>query len=701
MHPFYLKPIIIVLLALSLLSACSDIWNNPYPSNRDHENALYSAFSEQPKHLDPAKSYSSNEWVFVQSIYDSPLQYHYLKRPYTLEPNITSQMPQVVFYDKNNQILPKNTTQTIAHSDYIINILPKVFYQPHPAFVKENLQLTAKQINHIYKLDDIKTTSTRELVASDFVHQVKRLAHPAYHSPILSVMKEYIQGFSQFNSRLLKAYQKKSFLDLNQYNIAGVKVLSRYQYKIRIKGHQPQFLYWLAMPFFTAIPPEADQFYAQKGLLEKNINLDWYPIGTGAFYLTVNNPNKEMVLTRNPNFRKQTYPNQGSARDKKMGLLSDKGQLLPFVDKIYFSLERETIPYWHKFLQGYYDRVGVSSEYFDQAISIQSQGKKTLSDPMKKRHISLVQSKGATIYYAGFNMADEFIGGNNKQANLLRQAIAIAMDMDTYISIFLNGQANIAHHPVPKGFFGYDEQKNSLLYDINTPKASKKSINYAKQLLEEAGYKDGINQKTGKQLTLTFNTTDIGPSAQARLSWIKKQFDKLNINLLIDATNYSTFLDKMRQGQIQLFESGWGADYPDAENFLFLFYSKNGKVKYGGDNSGNYDNAQFDKLFRQMKNMDNTPLRHQIIHQMIKIWQKQTPWAWAYTPNSSILVHHWVGNVKPNAMARNTLKYQKMSIDKRLAYQQVHNKIAYLPLLIIGLVLGLVVLLSRRQKTIG
>ena len=75
-----------VLLAV-LVSACSgNPWNNPYPAADAGKNILYSAFAERPKHLDPVQSYSSNEILFTAQIYEPPLQYHYLKRPYELIP---------------------------------------------------------------------------------------------------------------------------------------------------------------------------------------------------------------------------------------------------------------------------------------------------------------------------------------------------------------------------------------------------------------------------------------------------------------------------------------------------------------------------------------------------------------------------------------------------------------------------------------
>jgi oligopeptide transport system substrate-binding protein len=82
-------------------------------------------------------------------------------------------------------------------------------------------------------------------------------------------------------------------------------VVDRHTYRIRLKGKYPQFLYWLAMPFFAPVPWEADLFHAQPGHGERNLTLDWYPIGTGPYMLSENDPNARMVLARNPNFREE------------------------------------------------------------------------------------------------------------------------------------------------------------------------------------------------------------------------------------------------------------------------------------------------------------------------------------------------------------------------------------------------------------
>jgi ABC-type transport system substrate-binding protein len=162
--------------------------------------------------------------------------------------------------------------------------------------------------------------------------------------------------------------------------MAGVKTSDRYQYRIRIKGKYPQFIFWLAMPFFSAMPWEADVFYDQRGLADKNITLDWFPIGTGPYLLSENNPNRRMILLKNPLFHLENYPVEGELEDKENGMLTDSGKKLPFIDKVIFMLEKETIPYWTKFLQGYYDASGIASDSFDQAIQFTGSGGIALTD---------------------------------------------------------------------------------------------------------------------------------------------------------------------------------------------------------------------------------------------------------------------------------------------------------------------------------
>ncbi len=688
----------IVLLAVLPLAGCGDSpWNNPYPSADEEKNTLYSSFAERPKHLDPVQSYSSNEVTFNAQIYEPPLQYHYLKRPYTLVPLSAAEIPKPRFVDIHGKTLPDDAPPAaVAFSIYDIRIKPGIRYQPHPAFAKDEAgnflyhRLKPEDLANKYKLADFPQTATRELVAADFVYQIKRLAHPKLHSPIFGVMGEYIVGLKDYAKTLAQATAKDN-LDLEKYPLEGAEVLDRFTYRVKLKGKYPQFQYWLAMPFFAPVPPEAERFYGQPGMAEKNLTLDWYPIGTGPYMLSENDPNRLMVLERNPNFHGESYPGEGEPGDAAAGLLADAGKPLPFIDKAVYSLEKESIPYWNKFLQGYYDASGISSDSFDQAVRVTTQGEANVTDQMREKGISLQTTVTATNYYYGFNMLDPVVGGLGEKPRKLRQALSIAMDYEEFISIFANGRGIPAQGPLPPGIFGFHEGAagiNPYVYEWADGKPRRKSLERAKQLLAEAGYPDGREEKTGKPLLLYLDLTASGPDDKARLDWIRKQFGNIGIQLVVRNTDYNRFQDKIRKGNAQIFHWGWNADYPDPENFLFLLHGPNARVGKDGENSANYDNPEFNRLFEKMKNMDNSPERQKIIDEMVEIARRDAPWIWGYHPKQYSLAHSWYKNLKPNLMANNSLKYARIDAQKRGEKRREWNRPIWWPLVVLLAVLG-------------
>ncbi|MBC6413895.1 MAG: ABC transporter substrate-binding protein [Chromatiales bacterium] len=682
------------LIILLLLSACSgEVWNKPYQSSID--NTLYSSFTERPKHLDPARAYSSNEYAILGQIYEPVLQYHYLKRPYQLVPLTASAMPDLYYLDAQGNISDEAQASYIV---YEVEIKPAILFQPHPAFATDAEgylyhNISEQQAAEIKRLADFDDWATRELTASDYVYQIKRLADPVLHSPIASILGQYIVGFSEFSERiadLRRAEDAKAWLDLRNEEMAGLEVIDNYRYRITVSSDYPQFIYWLAMPFFSAMPWEAERFYNQPLLQERNIVLDWFPVGSGAFMMTENNPNLRMILERNPNFRDDYYPSEGDFGDQANNLLQDANKRLPFLDKVVYSLEKESIPYWNKFLQGYYDSSGISTDSFDQAIQIGQQGELDLTDYMSAKGIELSVSYQLSTIYIGFNMLDPTIGGNGERARKLRRAISIAIDIEEYISIFLNERGLPAQSPLPLGIFGSREGAagvNPYVYDWVNGQAQRKSLAEAKQLLADAGYEDGIDQQTQKPLIIHFDSVGVGPDAKAWLNWLRKQFDNLGVQLVIRNTDYNRFQDKMRKGTAQLFRWGWNADYPDPENFLFLFYGPNAKVGNQGTNSANYQNPQFDEMFDRMRSMPNGDERQALLDEMIALLRYDAPWIWGFHPKSFALYHQWLGNVKPNQLAHNNLKYYSIDSELRVQKQQQWNQPLLGPIVIFILLL--------------
>jgi peptide/nickel transport system substrate-binding protein len=705
-------------LAVLVLAACGKVWNDPYPAQDRGKNILYSAFIDRPKHLDPVQSYSEDEITFTAQIYEPPLQYHYLKRPYQVVPATALEVPKPTFYAENGERLPEDADAAkIAYSVYEIHIRPGILYQPHPALAKDAAgryryhELRPEDLQSIYDLRDFKEAGTRELSADDYVYEIKRLAHPRLHSPIFGLMSEYIPGLKELGDALAKfndalpAGERDDWIDLRRFPLSGVEVVDRHTYRIKIRGKYPQFVYWLTMPFFAPMPWEADKFHSQPGMAEKNLTLDWYPIGTGPYMLTENNPNSRMVLARNPNFRGEPYPCEGEAGDREAGLLADCGKTMPFVDTAVFTREKEQIPYWTKFLQGYYDASGISSDSFDQAVQVSGQGEVTLTDDMRKQGIRLLTSVSTSTFYMGFNWLDAVVGGSlggegAERARKLRQAISIAIDQEEFISIFQNGRGIPAQSPIPPGIFGYRGGRagvNPYMYDWVNGRPQRKSVDYAKQLLAEAGYPDGRDAKTGEPLVINLDSTATGVGAKSRVDWLVKQFQKINLQLVVRSTDYNRFQEKVRKGNTQLFYWGWNADYPDPENFFFLLYGPQSKVKSQGENAANYANPEYDALFEKMKAMDNGPERQAIIDRMIAILRRDAPWVWGYHPKDYTLHHQWLSNRKPTKVGNNTLKYQRIDPVLREKLRAQWNRPVLWPIGAVVVLLIMIVLPALRS----
>jgi ABC-type transport system substrate-binding protein len=538
---------------------------------------------------------------------------------------------------------------------------------------------------------------TRELLADDYIYQIKRLAHPRLHSPIFGLMAEYIVGMREFAKTLKSADTKQAWLDLRNYPLKGVERVDAYTFRVTLNGSYPQFVYWLAMPFFAPVPWEADRFFAQPGMESKNFTLDWWPVGTGAYMLTENNPNARMVLERNPNYHGEEYPREGEPDDAAAGLLADAGRALPFIDKVVFSREKEGIPYWNKFLQGYYDTSGIGSDQFDQAVRVSIEGDTNVTPEMEDKGIRLSTSVETTTGYVAFNWLDPVVGGQKggesaERARKLRHAISIAFDVEEQITIFANGRGIPAQGPIAPEIFGYREGRegvNPVVYDWVDGKPERKSLEVAKRLLAEAGYPGGRDAKTGQPLVIYFDTVVRGAGDKAAFDWYRRQFEKLSIQLVIRDTDWNRFQEKIRKGDTQTFRLGWNADYPDPENFLFLLHGPQSRAKLQGENAANYLNPEFDALFERMKNMPNSPERQKIIDRMVDIARADAPWIWGVHPKKYSLRHSWIRNDKPNTMARNNIKYLRIDPQKRAELRAAWNRPVLLPL---SVILGILVI---------
>ena len=709
-----------VLLACALALAGCGSSNEPLPRAWLSENSLFTSYTESPKTLDSVSSYSNNETPWTYAVYEPPLKYHYLKRPYELQPRTLVDMPKVTYLDKQGRELPVSAAaEQIAESVFELKLQPGIRFQPHPAFATNAqgqplyLNLTEAALADKRSPFAFAQMGSRELTADDYAYAIRRLATPRVKSPSFGFLSEKIVGLADYGKQIKKFNEAiKSgktareagffghlpWLDFRAHPFDGVQVVDRYTFRIRVVGKYPQFKYWLAMTFFAPVAWEVDAFYSQPGMKRRNLTADTWPVGTGPFMLTEYVPNARMVLSRNPNYRTVPYPCEGEEADKAKGLLNDCGKPTPFVDKVVSVIEKESTSVATKFIQGYYDIPQLERGEPGVAYQVAIQDNTGMSNELRDRKIQLPSTIQVGFWHYGFNWLDPVVGlGKTPEDQVrnrkLRQALSIAFDLEEYVSVFEDDRAKPNFSAVVPGLFGNDQVKtNPVVYDLQSDgRSTRKPLSEAKRLLAEAGYPDGRDAKTGKPLVINYDAQGVGPGYKARLDWVAKQFAKLNVQLEVRNTDYNRFQDKMRKGAAQFFFWGWLADYPDPENFLFLLYGPNSKAKFDGENSTNYANPEFDHLFERMKDLDNTPERAALIQRMVAIIQQDSPMIWGWSEEFGGAYQQWVHNGKPSNIIRDQLPY--LRIDKTLREQKIKewNRPVWWPLAVLPVLLALLI----------
>ncbi len=650
------------------LLACS---NDPYPARDAQKKILYSSFSSAPRTLDPAVAYSVVDHMVTGNVYDTLLEYHFLKRPYQLIPGLATEVPEAEILED-------------GRARYRFALREEILFQEDSCFT------------HFHP-----GTKTRQVTAQDMAFSLQRIADPKVNSPISSTLIR-IMGFVEFGKRLQQMRdESEAFAALpvhEQYKevggIEGVRASGDLEVEIVLDSAYPQLLYWFAMPFTTPLPWEAVVYYDGN---EGRNAFEEHPVGTGPFILSTYDKYARIVFDRNPNWYGAlhpewqapgaTYPSEGEAGDAEAGLLDPEyvGRPLPLIDRIEFRMEKENIPSFAKFLQGYYDASGVIQESYNMVVQ-----EDQLSDEMMELGVDLVKSVSPDIYYLGFNMDDPVVGHEaGERGRKLRQAMSLMVDTEGYTERFANKRGIPAQSPLPPGLFGFDKEYRNPYRQVD--------LTLATRLMEEAGYPGGIDPATGKAIRLTFDTPDPSAQGRARYQFFVDAWRKLGVDVEIAATNYNQFQEKVGNGAYQLFMWGWVADYPDPENFFFLLHGPNGRTASGGPNTANFNHARYSELFLQMKDMPNSPERALLIDEMLKILEVERPWIELFHRENYALYHHWLANVKPVGLSFSTLKYRDLDAPLRARWREEHNHPIRWPLFLV--VLGFAAMMVRGVQT--
>ena len=689
------------------LAACN---NSPYPDGAAATNTMFNSFDERsPRYLDPTASYSNPETPYTYSAYEPLYAYHYLKRPYVLIPKAAEEVAKPYYLDKAGARLPDDApADQIAESVYDVHIKKGILYAPHPAFAKDAKgeylyhHLNQEQVGEKRSPWDFAQQGTRELVADDYVYAFKRHATTRIEAPIFATFSEYMIGLKEYgefikteDKKLLAGLPQSSpdkpFLDFRKWPLAGALAIDSHTLRMRIKGKYPQWKYWLALTFTSPVPWEADAFYSQPGMNANGLSLVRWPVGTGPYMMTEYVQDRRHVMKRNPNFRGEPYPCEGEPEDKAAGLLDDCGKTMPFADAVVSTIVKEKVPRKEMFKQGYLDIPEIERPEWGVDFRVDMDDSDAVKKLYNERGFAFPQVTDINNWYMGFNWLDPVVGkGATPEQQVknrkLRQALSIAIDWEEgYGRIFRTKAGVTAHGPVPPGVFGSREGTpegiNKVTHKVVNGQVVRRSIDEAKQLLAEAGYPNGRDVSTGKPLVLNYDYQRTPtPEIKSELDWMVKQFAKLGVQLEIRATDYNQFQDKVLKGKQQIFWWGWLADYPDAENFLFLLYGPNAKFPTQGENTANYENPEYDRLYRTLQTLEDGPEKQKVIDQMVAVVREDAPWAWGYWPYVALAFQPWAHNGKPSIMIRDLAKYYRIDPAMRVAKQAEWNHPVWWPL---------------------
>lgn len=462
----------------------------------------------------------------------------------------------------------------------------------------------------------------REVKAQDFVTQIKRLAFQGTMSPGFFLVDEKIKGINAWRTKVgtdLEAFIKEP--------VEGLKTPDDQTLVIELVRPYPQLLWVMAMTFTAPVPEEA--------LRPSKNDLRSRFVGTGPYIIRRYNPTQEVILKKNDAYNTSVYPSQGDRFAYENNLLKDAGAKLPFVTNVRFTVIKESQTEWLNFMGKKIDLINLVKDHYPLALNQDG----SVRSEITKDKIQLQASPTLIYWWIAFNMKDKVLGNNLN----LRKAIAHGVNIDKYIQIFTYNIGQKANSIYPPGIAGYSP---------STDLPYKYDLNLAKDYLKKAGFPDGKGLPT-----LVYDVRGTDTRKRQMGEFIQQELKNIGINVDVRINSFPAFLEKSRNGELQFWQGGWVLDYPDAENVLQLLTSDHLPP---GPNSSQYTNPEFDKMFNELRELEDGPRKFELMRKMEEIVNRDLPWAMQYYSRNYILYHDYLKNFRYSDIIYNTVKYLKV-----------------------------------------
>lgn len=484
---------------------------------------------------------------------------------------------------------------------YTFHLRPGVRFAPDPAFHGQ----------------------VREVTAQDYVYSLMRLYDPVLKSPWLPMFEGKIAG----DGALAKNFSYAT-------RIPGLEAVDRSTLRIRLNAPEPNFLYYLAMPATGVVAREVVEAYpGQAGN---------HPVGTGPFMVGEWKRSDRIVLLKNP---------QASAVFHSAVASPLEGKRLPFVDRVEVRVAEELQGRVLGFLNGEYDFIEQLPESMRDMVL---EGDR-LKPELAARGLTLYRFIPLQTYYMWMNLEDPVVGGYGKDRIALRRAIALSYDAEEDVRLLKKGLALHAESPLPPNAIGYDPAYRSpVRYDPQLANA----------LLDRYGYKRGADgmrtDPRGRPLTLTMSSEATAGGRLRDELW-RKCLSAIGLRVVFKSDKKTEIIKASRLGKVQMFESNWFGDFPDAENFYQLLYGPN----KGRANYARFDLPAYNQRYQQARLLPDGPERRKLVFEMNQLIHAYNPWVPLTHPMSADITQPWLKNYTRHPVEFTQWRYLDIDLSAR------------------------------------
>lgn len=415
--------------------------------------------------------------------------------------------------------------------------------------------------NDVYFHDDalFKDGKGRKVVASDFEYSLSRITDENIASP----------GAWIFNNVEQNAAKKHLFSSINDTT-----------FQITLKRSFPPFLGLLSMIYCSVVPREVVEEYGK--------DFRKHPVGTGPFKFKMWKEGVKLVLLKNEKY----FEFDGDRR-------------LPYLDAVAISFLIDKQSSFLEFIKGNLDFMsGIDASYKDDFLT----NKGTLN-PKYEGRFKMITEPYLNTEYLGILMDSTSPELRNSPLKLkkIRQAISYGFDRKKMMKYLRN---NIGT-PGLYGFIPYGLPS----FDTVDVKGYYYDSDKARKLISDAGFKNAND--------LPVITLSISASYLDLCQYIQHQLEEVGFTVKIDVNPPATLREMIAKSKLSFFRGSWIADYPDAENYLSLFYSPNFCPK--GPNYTHFSNKNYDKLYERSLSEVNDSVRYSLYRQMDKIIIEEAP----------------------------------------------------------------------------